>query len=99
MGVKYSNLPGVRKLHDFLVVRAHDGRVVMKVRENIYTGTWSDSPLTLSDASLPGVPTDTYNHHTRNLSKEKMSNMVQMYDKFIPPRYRPDYIPSDSNDQ
>lgn len=48
LGGKYSNLPGVRKLHDFLVVCSHDGRVVMKVRERIYTGAWSDSSLRLS---------------------------------------------------
>ena len=28
---KYSDLPGVRKLHDFLFVRAHTGITVMKV--------------------------------------------------------------------
>lgn len=60
LGDKYTNLPGVRKLHDFLVVRTHDGSVVMKVRESIYSGGWNDSPLKLSDASLPGAPTSTY---------------------------------------
>ena len=30
LGVRYSDLPGVRK-YDFLVVKTHDGRVVMKV--------------------------------------------------------------------
>ena len=38
LGDKYSDLPGVRKLHDFLVVKAHNGDVVMKVRENCFTG-------------------------------------------------------------
>ena len=30
LGEKYLDLPGVRKLHDFLVVKAHDGNVVIK---------------------------------------------------------------------
>ena len=93
LGDKYTNLPGVRKLHDFLIVRTHDGEVVMKVRENIYGGAWSDSPLKLVDPSLGGAPTETYAGHERQLSKEKMANMAVMYDKFIPPSFRPDYIP------
>ena len=90
--------PGVQKLHDFLVVRSHDARVIMKVRETIYSGAWSDSPLTIIDPSFPGIPTDTYAHHTRNLSKEKIANMAQMYDTFIPPRFHPDYLPPDSSE-
>lgn len=31
LGIKYSDLPGVRKLHDFFIVRQHNGEVVMKV--------------------------------------------------------------------
>ena len=31
LGEKYSDLPGIRKIHDFLVVKSHDGSVVMKV--------------------------------------------------------------------
>ena len=60
LGEKYSELPGVRKYHDFLVVKAHDGRVVMKVRENCFSGTWKDSPLRMRDLSVAGVPTETY---------------------------------------
>ena len=39
LAAKYSDLPGVRKLHDFLVVKAHDGTVIMNVREQ-FTGVW-----------------------------------------------------------
>ena len=37
LGVKYSDLPGVRKLHDFLIIKAHNGQMVM-VRERCFTG-------------------------------------------------------------
>ena len=60
LGQKYSDLPGVRKYHDFLVVKAHDGTVVMKVRENCYSESWKDSPLRMHDSSVSGVPTQTY---------------------------------------
>ena len=45
LGQKYSDLPGVRKLHDFLFVHSHTGKVVMKVRELCYAGAWNDSTL------------------------------------------------------
>lgn len=38
LGEKYSDLPGVRKLHDFLFIKAHTGQVVMKVREQCFNG-------------------------------------------------------------
>ena len=37
LGVKYSDLSGVRKLHDFLIIKVHDGQMVM-VRERCFTG-------------------------------------------------------------
>jgi len=45
LGLKYSDLPGVRKLHDFLVVKTNTGEVVMKVREWCFSGEWKRSPL------------------------------------------------------
>ena len=97
LGEKYSDLPGVRRYHDFLVVKAHDGSVVMKVRENCFSGSWKDSPLRIRNSSLPGVPTETYKDtQTKSLTTEKMTNMVTMYDRFIPPDCRPDYLPSKS---
>ena len=47
LGEKYTDLPGVRKYHDFLVVKAHDGTVVMKVREKCFDGIWKESPLVI----------------------------------------------------
>lgn len=41
VSAKYSSLPGVRKLHDFLIVRSNTDQVVMKVREKIFSGAWS----------------------------------------------------------
>ena len=44
LGEKYSDLPGVRRYHDFLVVKDHDGSVVTTVHENCFSGSWKDSP-------------------------------------------------------
>ena len=36
MTKEYSDLPGVRKFHYFLVVKVHTAQVVMKVREQYF---------------------------------------------------------------
>ena len=47
------------------------------------------------DSTAPGVPDMKYSdHHCRTITKEKMANMVTMYDKFIPPNRRPVYLPA-----
>ena len=93
VGKKYSDLPGVRKLHDFLVVKAHDGRVVMKVHEHCYSGDWKESPLHVRDHSASGIPTTTYaEKHYHGISAQKMADMVTMYNRYISPDCRPQYI-------
>jgi len=44
---KYSDLPGTRKYHDFLIARSYDGSVVMKVRESCCSGSFCRSPFPL----------------------------------------------------
>ena len=93
LGEKYSDLPGVRKHHDFLVVKAHDGKVVMKVRELCFAGQWKDSPLRIVHSAIPGRPQNTYRGKHHSISTEKMANMVTMYDRYITPERRPEYLP------
>ena len=82
LGVKYSDLPGVRKLHDFLIVKAHDGQVVMKVRERCFTCIWRASPLQVVNPSAPGTPTITYKdarthsqHHQRRQNGQHVDHV------------------------
>ena len=83
LGVKYSSLPGVRKLHDFLIVRLHNETIMMKVREKIYAqNNWCVTTYS------------TYINHQKTLTKEKLANIKLMYDRYIPPNYRQDYIMS-----
>ena len=39
VGEKYSNLPGIRDLHDFVTLAVPTNQIVMKVREKCYSGT------------------------------------------------------------
>ena len=91
---KYSELPGTRKYHDFLIARSYDQSVVMKVRVSCCRGSFSQSPLKVIDPSAVDVPTDNYREtQFRNLSTEKFENMKVMYNQFILPERRPDYLP------
>lgn len=95
LGKKYSDLPGVRKLHDFIVVKTNTGEVVMKVRERCYTGEWNRSPLRILNPSLPDTLLSTYSAtHLHDIPEGKMADMITMYNRFIPPDHRPDYLPT-----
>ena len=58
---KYSNLPGIRELHDFLALRNHGQDAATKVRDNCYTCPLKNTPMKeakgmkASDMALPGV--------------------------------------------
>ena len=58
---RYSNLPGIRGLHDFMALRNKEEDAVMKVRYSCYTGTLKATPMKITrgmnpnDRALPGV--------------------------------------------
>ena len=83
---------GVRKLHDFLIVKRYDRQVVMKVREKCFTEEWRQSPLRL--LPTPGIPTTTYKDtHSHSIKDDKLANMVTMYNRFITPDRCAEYLP------
>jgi hypothetical protein len=94
MAKKYSDLPGVRKMHDFLIVRSINDRVVMKVRASCHSGNAIESPLRVVDSSQTGSPTGCYDDHTRPIAAEKLGHVLQMCSRYIPPSRWPSYIPS-----
>ena len=90
---QYSDLPGVRKMHDFMIVHTTSDKIVMKVRANCHSGVTIDSTLHAVDPSLPGSPTMCYREHTRSVATEKLAQVTQMCYKYIPPTRWPSYIP------
>ena len=58
-GEKYSNLPGVHKLHDFLFIKVASG-VVTKMRDFYHGVALAESPLWTRNPELSGTPVDTY---------------------------------------
>lgn len=83
--LKYSDLPGTRKYHNFLIACSVTSNIVMKVREKCYAGTFSVSPLQVIDESAVGIPTDNYKvTHTQALTQEKWATWSQcMTDTFL----------------
>ena len=86
VGEKYSNLPGIRDLHDFLTIAVPPNKTVMKVRENCYSGTLRDSPTKVkkgflcTDACIPKV-TDSYKArgNLRFLTDSKLQQYKNVY--------------------
>ena len=68
----------------------------MKVKESCCGGSFSKSPLRVIDPDAVGVPTENSKQtQFHNLSEEKFDHMklMYMYNQFIPPERRPDYLP------
>ena len=89
---KYSELSGVRKLHDFHIVRTGDNTVAMKVRAKCHVGVPLDSPLHIVDSVQSALPVGCYADHPRPLPSEKMDHMRQMYSRYVPPDRWPTYL-------
>lgn len=87
---KYSNLPGIRGLHDFLALHNSGQDTVMKVRERCYTGTFKDTPMKItrgmstSDRGIPGVDQSYFAlGMVKQLSESKSGHLNQMCANFI----------------
>ena len=89
---KYSDLPGVRKLHDFLIVRTGENTVIMKVRAKCHVGAPLVSPLHTVDSLQSATPVSCYADHPRPLPSDKMEHMRQMYSKYVPLQRWPTYL-------
>ena len=53
VGEKYTNLPGIRELHDFMCVATSPNGVLMKVRQKCYAGVLKDTPTKVKKGFLP----------------------------------------------
>ena len=86
MGKKYTSLPGIRELHDFVTIAVPPNIIVMKVQEKCYSGALRDAPTKVrkdfnaTDSCIPKV-TDSYSTrgNVRSLSENKMGHLQQMY--------------------
>ena len=89
---KYSKLPGIRSLHDFIFTKnSAVDRVVAKVRKFCYGGTFEDAKIHVNsgrDTSECAIPDQESNNYRclqklRSLSDSKSKHLQQMYKDFI----------------
>ena len=90
---KYSKLPGIRELHDFVyVIHPVTSEVVARVRELCYTGPFRISTSHVLRGvdkhynAFPDLQTQNYVYlrKTRALTDLKKKHLNQMYRDFIP---------------
>lgn len=87
---KYTKLPGIRSLHDFVVVRRPTtGHAAVRVREFCYEGALGDAPIGVAtghDVSEDAFPKQYYSQSgkVRPLSSTKISQLKQMMESFVP---------------
>ncbi len=90
---KYTKLPGIRSLHDFVFVKnPADDAVVAKVRKNCFSGTFDNTTMhvangrNISENCIPSSASDCYAalHKVKSLSDTKLKHLQQMYRDFVP---------------
>ena len=96
---KYSKLPGIRKLHDFIfMMNPVTNKVIAKVCDNCFQGRFTDVPIhvlrgrDILENAIPDGANENYANlgKLRELSDTKCRHLQQMYRDFIPQdRYLP----------
>ena len=85
---KYSKMPGIRELHDFIAVQhLQTGNALMKVRQQCYGGPFHPAKLhVLLTPATVAIPSKNYieKKRVRELSASKLDHLRQMYTNFIP---------------
>ena len=89
---KYSKLPGIRSLHDFIFAKnSVTGNLLVKVRSQSYTGAFSNATihvLSTRDATENVIPDESQSYVRLNkgkdLSDSKMNHLKQIYRDLIP---------------
>jgi len=100
LSTKYTSLKDIKSYRDFLIKRNRKGKVVVSCKECCYTGNYIQKNL-LKD-NVTEVPElreelEKFTYEARDmspaLSKEKKNDLIKMFDKFIDPTLRPEWLP------
>ena len=86
----YSDIPGIIKLHKFLIVRVGN-KVSLRVGERCYDPTMVESTLSKSN-KLSNPKYQSYKESAKSLSNEKVGHIQQMCKQFIPSSRWPSFV-------
>ena len=79
VGEKYTNLPGIRDLHDFLALHNPGHNAIMKVREARYTGALRNTLVKIIDELHVALPTVSHSYHALKQVGELSDNNKKRY--------------------
>ena len=97
VGEKYTKLPGIRSLHDFLIVRHPvSADAIMKVREHCFKDSFQETTMklvkgrTAAERAMPSID-DTYKKRGKvgQISSVKTHHLQQMYSSYVPVERHP----------
>lgn len=96
---KYTALKEIKRYRDFLIKRNSHGKVVVYCKECCYQGEYRYQEIRKDVKNLnirAEIKIFTYKARSmsKELSQEKLSDLVKMYDKFIDPVLRPEWLPA-----
>jgi hypothetical protein len=97
---KYTSFKNIQSYRDFLIKRNDRGKVVVYHKACCYLGEYENTDLLKKDVNAgldlkKEVCDFTYESKkmSKDLSKEKVADLVKMYNKFIDPILRPKWLP------
>ncbi|MCP4347350.1 MAG: hypothetical protein GY795_17735 [Desulfobacterales bacterium] len=100
LSTKYTSLKDIKNYRDFLVKRNRKEKVVVYCKECCYLGDYIQKDLLKDNvAEVPDLKEELKNftYKARDmsqiLSKEKESDLIKMFDKYIDPSLRPEWLP------
>lgn len=98
--LKYAPFPGINSYRDFLIVRKESGDVTVNFKECCYTGEYKQINLVKDGKRGENLIVESSKHTywakdmSFDINEKKLADLVRMYDKFIDPRHRPDWLPN-----
>jgi hypothetical protein len=96
---KYTSFKEIQRYRDFLIKRNDQGKVVVYHKSCFYRGEYIDKNILKKDVENLDLKEEAKNFTyelrgmSPDLSKEKVADLVKMYDKFIDPILRPEWLP------
>ena len=90
---KYTKLPGIRSLHDFVFIKnSIDNTVIAKVRKTCFSGRYENTTMHIasgrdvSENIIPDPDSNSYHalQKVKVLSETKCKHLQQMYKDFVP---------------
>jgi len=100
LSTKYTSLKDIKNYRDFLIKRNRKGKVVVSCKKCCYTGDYIQKNLlknNINEVLNLKKESEKFTYEAKGmspaLSEEKEKDLIKIYDKFIDPILRPEWLP------